>query len=259
MNSATPDTAALQSRIADLEQQLRAADEGNSRLAQRCLALDQKLQSYLAVNPVRESRASSVLLLPRLFYDTGLGLSEQDCLKAPAGVYDPVTHGVTVAFELPETATLLRLDPGELPCCIAGLSCSDTRLTFRPANAVPLQKEQLLFLRADPNLYLEGLAEYPAGTQLVISYQYYPLEDLSGDPLFDAVLGGMVLLQKQQAEAARAQDALRSQIAAQQQLAAAAQAKQQEYEAALDQVLSSSSWKLTAPLRALSGLFHRGR
>lgn len=259
MNSATPETAALHSRIADLEQQLRIADEGNARLAQRCLALDQKLQSYLAVSPVRESRASSVLLLPRLFYDTGMGLSEQDCLNAPAGVYDPRTHAVTVAFELPEAASLLRLDPGELPCCIAGLSCSDERLTFRPVHAVPLQREQLLFLRADPNLYLEGLAEFPAGTQLVISYQYYPLEDLSGDPLFDAVLEGVVQLQKQQAEAARMQDALRSQLAAQEQCAAAAQAKQQEYEAALEKVLSSGSWKLTAPLRALLGLFRRGR
>ncbi|MGN0706391.1 MAG: hypothetical protein ACI4JC_00105 [Faecalibacterium sp.] len=249
----TPETAALRSRIADLEQQLRLADQGNARLAAQCLALDQQLQSHLAVNPVRETHACSALLLPKLFYDIGMGLSEQDCLAAPAGVYDPRTHQVTAAFELPETASLLRLDPGELPCCISGLTLSDERLTVRPVNALPLQKEQLLFLRADPNLFLEGLTEYPAGFQLVVTYQYYPLEDLSGDPLFDAVVAGLVQMQKQQAESARDAAALHAQLAAQQQQIAALEAKREEYETALEQVLSSSSWKLTAPLRALRG------
>ena len=36
MMNETPE-AALRSRIADLEQQLKLADEGTSRLAQRCL------------------------------------------------------------------------------------------------------------------------------------------------------------------------------------------------------------------------------
>ena len=37
MNNETPE-AALRSRIADLEQQLKLSDEGCSRLAARCLA-----------------------------------------------------------------------------------------------------------------------------------------------------------------------------------------------------------------------------
>ena len=38
MNNETPaSTAALQARIADLEQQLKLSDEGVSRLAERCL------------------------------------------------------------------------------------------------------------------------------------------------------------------------------------------------------------------------------
>ncbi len=43
MMNETPE-AALRSRIADLEQQLKLADEGTSRLAQRCLELEKQLQ-----------------------------------------------------------------------------------------------------------------------------------------------------------------------------------------------------------------------
>ena len=39
MMNETPE-AALRSRIADLEQQLKLADEGTSRLSQRCLELE---------------------------------------------------------------------------------------------------------------------------------------------------------------------------------------------------------------------------
>ena len=42
MMNETPE-AALRSRIADLEQQLKLADKGTSRLAQRCLELEKQL------------------------------------------------------------------------------------------------------------------------------------------------------------------------------------------------------------------------
>ena len=49
MNNAAPEnTAALQEKIAELEQQLKLSDEGASHLAERCLSLEQKVQSYLA-------------------------------------------------------------------------------------------------------------------------------------------------------------------------------------------------------------------
>ena len=50
MNNETPE-AALRSRIADLEQQLKLSDEGCSRLASRCLDLEKEVQSYLAAHP----------------------------------------------------------------------------------------------------------------------------------------------------------------------------------------------------------------
>ena len=58
MNNETPD-AALRSRIADLEQQLKLSDEGCSRLAARCLDLEKEVQSYLAAHPQREMHTDS--------------------------------------------------------------------------------------------------------------------------------------------------------------------------------------------------------
>ena len=92
MNNAAPETpAALQSRIAELEQQLKLSDQGVSRLAERCLALEKEVQSYLAVHPQREMRTDSPALLhPLLYYDAGFGFSEKDTLSSP----DCVTDGL---------------------------------------------------------------------------------------------------------------------------------------------------------------------
>ena len=47
MNNDAPETlAAARSRAADLEQQLKLSDEGVSRLAQRCLELEQQVLNY---------------------------------------------------------------------------------------------------------------------------------------------------------------------------------------------------------------------
>ena len=50
---------------------------------------------------------------------------------------------------------------------------------------------------------------------------------------------------------------LRKQLADQQQHLDDLQNSRAAYEASLENVLASSSWKLTAPLRKLLGLFHR--
>ena len=50
---------------------------------------------------------------------------------------------------------------------------------------------------------------------------------------------------------------LHQQLADQQQHLADLQNSRAAYEASLENVLGSSSWKLTAPLRKLLGLFHR--
>ena len=73
-NEAPASTAALQARIADLEQQLKLSDEGVSRLAERCLGLEQEVQSYLAAHPQNEKHTDSpALLQPTLYFDAGFG------------------------------------------------------------------------------------------------------------------------------------------------------------------------------------------
>ena len=273
MMNDTPE-AALRSRIADLEQQLRLADEGTSRLAQRCLELEKQLQTFYATHPQKEMQADSpALVQPLLYFDAGFGFSQRDTVKAPDYEYDEMNGMVTATFELPEAAVNLRFDPGELPCCITNLSFSDDRLLCVPANGLTLPGDSILFLGDDPNFRLEGLTHYPAGMKLVVSYCYFPLETLTDEPLFNAVLEGVQHFQKtwnsearhiQQLEQANAEqqqavDALHKNIAELHQANAELTARCQAYEKSLEGVLSSSSWRITSPFRRLLGWFHRSR
>lgn len=271
-NEAPASTAALQARIADLEQQLKLSDEGVSRLAQRCLALEQEVQAYLEAHPQNENQSDSVALLrPTLYYDPGTGFSQQNALTAPDYEADELNGSVNATFTLPAAACALRLDPGELPCCISGLAFSDDRIHAHPLNGLELQDGNVLFLGKDPNFLLSGLKHFPAGMKLGISYHYFPLEKVQGQPLFDALLETITSYQKQQASEAEQVQQLREALAAQQQDIAAlqqqinvlnqknaeTQAQSLAYENALDGVLNSSSWKLTQPLRRLLSLFRR--
>ena len=58
-------------------------------------------------------------------------------------------------FTLPTDARALRLDPGELACCVTDLSISDERLECRAMNGIQLQEDCLLFLDVDPNLTVQ--------------------------------------------------------------------------------------------------------
>ena len=251
MNNAAPEnTAALQEKIAELEQQLKLSDEGASHLAERCLTLEQKVQSYLAAHPQREMHTDSpTLLQPLLYYDAGFGFSEKDTLTAPDCTTDELTGAVTATFELPVAVQALRFDPGELPCCITNLIFSDDRIICVPTNG-----------------------HYPAGMKLVVSYGYFPLETLTDEPLFCAVLQGVQQLQLRKDSEKQHIQQLEQNAAAQQQMVAALQqeiaqlhqknadlqARSNAYETSLESVFSSKSWKLTAPIRSLMRLFHRG-
>ena len=227
-----------------------------------------------AAHPQREMHTDSpTLLQPLLYFDAGFGFSERDTLTAPDYVCDELTGTVTATFELPTAAQALRFDPGELPCCITNLSFSDDRLLCVPANGLTLPGDSILFLGDDPNFRLEGLTHYPAGMKLVVSYCYFPLETLTDEPLFNAVLEGVQHFQKtwnsearhiQQLEQANAEqqqavDALHKNIAELHQANAELTARCQAYEKSLEGVLSSSSWRITSPFRRLLGWFHRSR
>ena len=125
MNHDVPETlAAARSRAADLEQQLKLSDEGVSRLAERCLELEQQVLTYQAALAKHSSEnESAALTLPQLFYDSGSGFSPRECLTATEDAYDELTHEVSAVFTLPTDARALRLDPGELASRMTGWSC----------------------------------------------------------------------------------------------------------------------------------------
>ena len=114
MNNETPE-AALRSRIADLEQQLKLSDEGCSRLAARCLDLEKEVQSYLA-GPTPSARCTPI---PPPFCSRcstlmqASGFSERDTLTAPDYVCDELTGTRRQRpLRCPPPRRLLRFDPG---------------------------------------------------------------------------------------------------------------------------------------------------
>ena len=106
MNNDAPQTLdAAGSRVAELEQQLRLSDEGVSRLAQRCLELEQQVLKYEAVLASQGADTEQgALLLPQLFCDSGSGFSPHECLTVAPDSYDELTHEVSAVFELPVEA-----------------------------------------------------------------------------------------------------------------------------------------------------------
>lgn len=263
MNNDIPQsTAALQARTAELEQQLRLSDEGVSRLAQRCLELEQQVLTCKAeLARHSHSEADSIpLLLPQLFYDTGHGFSPQECLTVTETAYNESRNEVLAVFILPQDARAVRLDPGELACCITDLSISDERISFRPANGSLLQEDVLLFPEADPIFLLSSTTGFTAGMKFSVSYHYYPLgrflHEQPGKALLQAVSD---LKQKNLADAQEAAEVLQASRAEcyrlNQQLLEL-QARQHEYETTLETMRASRSWRLTAPLRALLNLLH---
>ena len=261
MPPATQQTPAQ--RIAELEQQLALSDQGVSRLAQRCLALEQQL----AALEKHESYDNMSLFRLTVYYDYGLGFSEQDALTAPVSAYSAANHSVSAIFELPREVRALRIDPGELPCYVAGLTVSDERMHAEPNAALPLDEDKALFLGFDPQFRLEFADRLPAGTRFSVSYTYYPLQLGTDDTVFYAMRRGIELCQDRAAAAAAAADEQRAlaqnygaQLAGQERRAAhleeqleAAVAEKEHFRTSYEAVLSSACWKLTAPLRALLG------
>ena len=262
MNNDVPETvAALTARTADLEQQLKLSDEGVSRLAQRCLELEQQVLTYQAALAKHNSENEpAALTLPQLFYDSGSGYSPRECLTVTEDAYDELTHEVSAVFTLPCDARALRLDPGELACCITDLSISDDRLSLRAANGIRLQDNCLLFLDVDPNLTVTGSVPFAAGMKFAATYHYYPLgrfqHEQPGRSLLDALNAIKLHNEAIQQDLQEQLQVSRAEIAQLNHRLQEMQSSQAAYEASLEGLYESSSWKLTAPLRTLSRLLH---
>lgn len=250
-------------QIAELKEQLSLSDQGVSKLAQRCLALEQQLAQL----EKHESYDNMSLFRLTLYYDCGLGFSEQDTIPAPVSAYSAANHTVSAVFELPREAKAIRLDPGELPCYVVGMTISDERIHAAPVTALSLDEEKTLFLNVDPQFYAECPERLPAGTKFSVSYTYYPLQLGADDTVFFARRRGIEQGQDRAAAAAAAADEQRAlaenfgeQLAGQERRAAhleeqlaAAIAEKEHFRVSYEAVLSSACWKLTAPLRAFLG------
>lgn len=250
-------------QIAGLKEQLSLSDQGVSKLAQRCLALEQQLAQL----EKHESYDNMSLFRLTLYYDCGLGFSEQDTIPAPVSAYSAANHTVSAVFELPREAKAIRLDPGELPCYVVGMTISDERIHAAPVTALSLDEEKTLFLNVDPQFYAECPERLPAGTKFSVSYTYYPLQLGADDTVFFAMRRGIEQVQDRAAAAAAAADEQRAlaenfgeQLAGQERRAAhleeqlaAAIAEKEHFRVSYEAVLSSACWKLTAPLRAFLG------
>ena len=263
MNNDAPQTlAAARSRAAELEQQLKLSDEGVSRLAQRCLELEQQVLKYEAVLASQGADTEQgALLLPQLFYDSGSGFSPRECLTVAADSYDELTHEMSAVFELPMDAKALRLDPGEFACCITDFTLSDERLSYHIVNGNALQEGCMLFLNIDPNLTVESAVGFPAGLRFAVKYHYYPLGRYLHEQPGKALLRALTVLKDETNTVAR-QGAeqlaqANAEIAQLRKQLNDLQSSRAAYETSLENVLDSSSWKLTAPLRKLLSLFHR--
>ena len=264
MNNDAPETLdAAGSRVAELEQQLRLSDEGVSRLAQRCLELEQQVLKYEAVLASQGADTEQgALLLPQLFYDSGSGFSPHECLTVAPDSYDELTHEVSAVFELPVEARALRLDPGEFACCITDFSLSDERLSYHILNGNALQEGTMLFLNIDPNLTLDSAMGFPAGLRFAVKYRYYPLGRYLHEQPGKALLSALNTI-KLQAEAEKndvleqLQAALAENTRLNNQLTEL-QNSRAAYEDSLENLYESSSWRLTAPLRALRRLLRGG-
>ncbi|OUN39798.1 hypothetical protein B5G28_03890 [Faecalibacterium sp. An77] len=250
-------------QIAELKEQLSLSDQGVSKLAQRCLALEQQLAQL----EKHESYDNMSLFRLTLYYDCGLGFSEQDTIPAPVSAYSAANHTVSAVFELPREAKAIRLDPGELPCYVVGMTISDERIHAAPVTALSLDEEKTLFLNVDPQFYAECPERLPAGTKFSVSYTYYPLQLGADDTVFFAMRRGIEQVQDRATAAAAAADEQRAlaenfgeQLAGQERRAAhleeqlaAAIAEKEHFRVSYEAVLSSACWKLTAPLRAFLG------
>ena len=119
----------------------------------------------------------------------------------------------------------------------------------------------MLFMNIDPNLTVESAVGFPAGLRFAVKYRYYPLGRYLHEQPGKALLRALTVL-KEETEAVSRQgtEQLLEANAEIQQLRkhlTDLQNSRAAYEASLENVLGSSSWKLTAPLRKLLGLFHR--
>lgn len=138
------------------------------------------------------------------------------------------------------------------------LSISDERLECRAMNGIRLQEDCLLFLDVHPNLTVCSTVPFAAGMKFAVTYHYYPLGRFQHEQPGKALLSALNTI-KLQAEAEKNDvlEQLKAALAENTRLnnqLTELQNSRAAYEDSLENLYESSSWRLTAPLRALRRL-----
>lgn len=186
-------------------------------LAKHSLSLEKKL-----IEAEETDEGSMPIAYPMsiaLFYENGRSLSEEQVIKETV---TPKGNLFAVVLTLPEDAAYLRLDPGESPCVIRNLSI-DPPLEISAENGIALDSGIMVFGVADPNIRLKREGGFHAGGKLALSFEY--------ECLFQNRQNGLIG-----------------------RLAADCQTESMELHALqqeLDAIHTSTSWKITRPLRTL--------
>lgn len=189
-------------------------------LGRRCLSLEQELiKKEQEAQREAQERLRTALHIS-VYYDTGNGYSEQQ--KVTQLVVCDGRGFTSFEIILPEDALELRLDPGDDACIIKKLAFSDPVIRAVPPDGYILNENSYIFSKPDPNIYLDGKNPFSAAEPIRISFEYERLKE--GD-VCDAI------------------QTLRHRVA--------------QLDQELSALYTSSSWRLTAPIRAIKQLLSR--
>lgn len=192
-----------------------------------------------------------------LYCDCGRGFTEEDKLSAPVRFSGDGTY--RVEFTLRKDACALRFDPGEQKCTLRKLRCSDPQIRCTPQNGFCVG-DDIIFPSEDPILLLEGTAGWKQGQTLTFFFEgrsgTFPARAYTAP---EADQKGVVPASRY-AELAKAYLELEQAYAA----AMLKCGREKQLEDALAEtrnilagILTSLSWRVTAPLRKLMEIIRR--
>ena len=171
--------------------------------------------------------------------------------------FDPLDFKIEVGNHvIVETAR--GIEYGKVVQSVKEKNEEDVIMECRAMNGIQLQEDCLLFLDVDPNLTVCSTVPFAAGMKFAVTYHYYPLGRFQHEQPGKALLSALNTIKLhaeaekndvlEQLQAALAENTrLNNQLTELQNSRAA-------YEDSLENLYESSSWRLTAPLRALRRL-----
>ena len=203
--------------LATATEMIRRMRKSITVLGQRCLSLEQGLQKYQleAEEDVLDTncRLRNILHIT-VYYETEQGYDEQHKITRSA-ILDQAGHGA-LHLQLPENAASIRLDPDDFPCTVRDLTVSRPGVEMAPVNGIGAGENGFIFTKRDPGIIIKSAQLFSANEEFDISFAY---ERLMDGPLLSAVSALQVDVVRQQQE--------------------------------LVKLNQSTSWRLTAPVRAV--------